>query len=262
MLQGTFAQARAGKVRVIEFYDAGNVVITAEPIWNTKVGGQNKRFEVLMQEKHDLGKCPVVLGTRPTPDGTYRGDFDHILGLLNTHNRLMTMHLESALRKVAETYTPSKLFDGDYQMEVRFGLGTGLDPINQGVMIKQDLGAGLISERTARENHPMVEDPTREENQIAYEMLQKAVFSGLVAGAAAPPGDPNKITVPQLAAIWEELQKPDGDLMTAIKMHAESVPLQQPQQPQMPGSATSPGIAGAGEPAPAFSGPALDQVLA
>jgi hypothetical protein len=392
MIQRSYGQAKVGRVKVIEFHTDEYTIATAEPCWNTKPGGTKKVFEVLMYEEHKLGKCPVVIGTRPTHDGIYRGDFDHIIGLLNTHNKLMTMHLDSGMNNVyplalefeienpddegpgamlhksnpnstfeyvsrnaspydnynmlrmmeaseragsllppsltgdpnesvtsaagisatqgapnaevaslqrdclvpmlqgmfelamraderwsdtektitgvqrgapfAETYKPSDLFDGDYGIEVRFGLGTGLDPINQGVMVKQDLGAGLISQRTAREQSPLVEDPVREENQIAYEMLQQATFAGIVAQAAAPPGDPNKITVEQLSLIWDELQKPDVDLMTAIKKYTETLALQQPAAPPQPGNPTAPGIAGAGEPQPAFGGPPLEELMA
>lgn len=91
-------QGTGDNVRVIEWYDDSRVFVVAEgtPSRHTKT----RPTEVLLDISHGLGRCPVVIGTRPLVDGVYRGDFDSELGVLNTFNRLTTMHLDSAAMHV------------------------------------------------------------------------------------------------------------------------------------------------------------------
>jgi hypothetical protein len=383
----------ADKVRVIEYHDDKVSMVIAEALYRSDPG-KNRAFEVLMYEEHGLEKCPIVVGTTSTHDGVYRSQLDDGLAMLNTGNRLMTLHLDSAVQKVyptlvvsegvenesdygpgavihltdpsarieylntpaaaydnyqiirqldsylrtafllppsltgdpnesvtsaaginatqsmpnaevvaiqrhaiapmlqaaneiairadekwadvektitgvakgspfVEKYQPSKAFAGNYANTVTYGMGAGVDAVTLNVALLQNKGEGLISERTAREKSPYVDDPLVEEQQIASEQMQKAAFSALIAGAAAPPGDPRALTADQIVAIWEDLEKPGG-LKAALKNHLtqQQQMLMQPPETGAPALA-SPGMAGAGEPQqpPPFQGPPLEELL-
>jgi hypothetical protein len=388
--------ARTDRVKVIEFYSGTQVIVVIECLYRSK-GPRKAQHVVVVDEDHGIGKCPIAVGTRPSWDDSYRGDFDQTLAMLNTLNRLTTMSLDAAARKVyatlivdgevenpndegpgaiiqvnnntgsvmdhvgwlqhpasaydgandrrsldaalrtsvllppsttgdpnesvvsaagiaatqsmpnaevvslqrdsigpmlqaanelamrgdekwgdttktitgvvrgapfSETYTPSKDIDGNYTNDVIYGMGSGLDKVNLNVMLLQNKGEGMISDQTAREKSPFVDDPVLEKNRIVTEQMEKAAFSGIVASAAAPPGDPRALPLDQLAAIWEELEKPDGSLKEAIKLFMpQQAPLAPPPQMGAPALA-SPGIAGAGEPQqpPPFQGPPLAEL--
>ena len=387
------------QVRVYQFYDKERVLHVAEAMFEN--GGSGRReFEVLADYAHELGKCPVVIGTRPSHDGAYRGDFDQMPAMLNTANRMMTMHLDSAaegvyptivvdgevenpndrgpgaiiqvannqgnvldhidflrnpagpydnyqlmrtvdtaLRTAAllppsvtgdpnesvtsaagigatqsmpnaevislqrdtigpmlqaaneialmvdekhcdadktitgtqrgsafvERYTPSKHIAGDYSNDVVYGLGAGADKVTTGVMVLQAKGEGLLPDRLARELHPITSDynPIDLEAMFATEQMTKASFSALIAGAAAPPGDPRALSAQQIADIWDDLEKPGVTLKEAIRNHltdqqAALAPVPETGAPAL----ASPGIAGAGEPQPpAFNGPPLQELM-
>lgn len=86
------------KVRVISYWDSEDMVIVAEPV---SIGPRRKtRTELIVAEKHLMGRCPVAIGARPSMDGTYRGEFFGGLGVLNLLNRLYTLTLDDATYKV------------------------------------------------------------------------------------------------------------------------------------------------------------------
>ena len=93
--------------------------------------------------------------------------------------------------------------------------------------------------------------------------MTKAAFSALIAGAAAPPGDPRALTAQQIADIWDDLEQPGGTLKEAIRNHlnAQQAPLAPVPETGSPALA-SPGMAGAGEPQPpAFMGPPIEEMM-
>lgn len=382
-------------VRVIEWYDYSRVLVivdgtpkaeaTGRFSRGTEPGRQRPR-EVILDYTHDLGRCPIVIGTRPMVDGVYRGDFDSELGVLNTFNRLMTMHLDSAAmhvypeRKIRdvqnpedagpgativldqtdsvyeyvappsgrfenhqlmrmmegfaqqgslmppsrmgnpdesiisaagvnatqsqylehvrslqrmtlapmleaaneiafkvdetfadvekdiygmiggqafrESYRPSKDIAGNYRNSVVYGFGTGLDEINQNVMVLQQWngGDGLISRRTAMEKSPLVEDPIEEEKQIAIEQLTRATYAGLVAQAQA-----GTLDAQTLANIWTKLEDEGRSLKEAVAESTTVAPLAQPTGVAVGGA---PGMAGAMAPQNAGQRlPPLEQIL-
>ena len=389
-------ETTADRVNVFSFYDRERVMIVAQPISTKKKG----MFEVCVDEAHGLGKCPIVIGVRPSHDGAYRGDFDSMLGMLNVGNIMMNLHLDSAARKVyavmihdealenpedegpgailsvkdntgrvgdhvdylqhpaaaydnyqvmrtldsairtaallppsvtgdpnesvvsaagvaatqsmpnaevvslqrdslapmlqaanelamrceemhsdvdktitgvqrgapfAEKYKPSKDIAGDYNNEVMYGMGSGLDKVNTSVMVKQDLGAGLISRQEARELSPFVPDPIRTERLVRTEMLTDAAYAGILAATQLPPGTPGAIDLPTLAALWEDLEKDDIPLRDALKLHAERMALvKPPASPSDQMNPMRPGMAGqqGAQETPTMQGPPLEQLLA
>jgi len=159
-----------------------------------------------------------------------------------------------------ESYLPSKDIAGIYRNEVRYGVTAGLDPINQNVMVLQQLGK-VISQETAMELSPFVENPQREQKKMAREMLEQAMYAGLVAKAAN-----SEIAPQQVAAIWRDLESESKTLADAIEDNLlVSTPLAMP--PGMPGQAGmggAPGLPGAerGQAGAApFQGPPLSDLL-
>jgi hypothetical protein len=376
------------KVRLIEFYDDTEITVVAE---ETNVhSGQKKRREIVMQERHEMGRCPVVVSARRTLSGVYMSEFIGGLGVTNTLNRFITMMLDDAYQKVYsptisydvenpeeggpgghliksskegtfewvqapnqpftnvqltrelnasaraaniippsrsgdpnesiisaagisasqsqfvadvrsiqrdqiseamqaanelafkadevwcqpyengkpsakpifsfhsqnENYSPSKDIGGNYRNRVVYGMGSGLDEINQNVMTIQQLQSGLISQLTAMEMSPFVEDPQREKKQMAIEQLDQATFAGLVAQAQQGLLDPRS-----LASIRRAVESDGTTLADAIETFTQQAPLA-PPQPTAPGAANAPGIAGAGEAnQPAPPAPELSALL-
>jgi hypothetical protein len=98
---GKAAFADSTQVRVIEFYDGDELAVLAQAVKNKNASSKPKAWEWLIEPtKHRLIHCPIVLGTRVTADDVYRGDFDGELAILNTWNRLMTLHMDAATMRV------------------------------------------------------------------------------------------------------------------------------------------------------------------
>lgn len=385
-------------IRVIEFYGSDEFGILAQAVKANGAGkNQGAGWTWLVEPvKHRLkinGKdaCPVAIGTRPTLDGVYRGDFDSVIPIMNTWNRLMKMHLDAAAQRVypatrswdienpqewgpdahlimeskdavfefiqapgaayenhqlmklqsdfaraasilpearsgdpsqsiisaagvgavngmesdhvrslqrdtiapmleranelalcademwgdvdkeisgysrgqafTEKYKPSKDIAGDYRNQVTYGIYGGLDEINQNVMLLQNAGK-MMSFRAAREQSPLIEDPLREEKQLALENLDQSILAGIYAAAQAPPGQPGGMDPQTIAALRKALADDDLSLSDAVAQLPVAPPLQPP--PALGTPSGVPGIPGAAAqqtPAP-FSGPPLSDVLA
>ena len=85
------------RIQVIEYIDKTDVKFVAEYPKNNSNG---KGYAVLLDEKHKTGCTPVVIGTKPTPDGLYHGMFKNAEQLLLFWNNFATMMLDDAVRKV------------------------------------------------------------------------------------------------------------------------------------------------------------------
>ncbi len=83
------------KVRVIERYDDTYVQIVAQSIGRT----QGIATDLITQFKHKLGCTPIAIGTASNIHGTYSGEFDAGLGILESWHRMTTMMLDDAARK-------------------------------------------------------------------------------------------------------------------------------------------------------------------
>jgi hypothetical protein len=144
-----------------------------------------------------------------------------------------------------ESYTPVKDIAGAYRNKVIYGMRAGLDPVNQGVMVLQQRGAGLISKRTSLELSPFVEDPIDEEKVMLLEALDDALIAGLIQQAGT-----GGLDVATLSHIRKMVADEDSTLTDALEMHAPlaPAPLAAPS-PTAPGAAPpqAPGVAGAAE---------------
>lgn len=98
----------SSQIRVIEFYDDKQALAIAE------IGTKERRaFEVLYAYSHGIGRCPIAIGVRPSFDGAYRGDFDQLHAVMNTENRLMTLHIDAAIGKVYPSHAFFEVTDMD-----------------------------------------------------------------------------------------------------------------------------------------------------
>jgi len=363
------------KVTVIEYHDdTWSQVLVLE---HSETSRQQRR-QTVMQAKHGLTRCPVVIGTRPTMDGTYSGEFIGGLGVLDYWNKLMTLVMDDAVRKVyperitynvmnpedygpdaniqletpdaryeyvaqgnqpfsnlqvlrdvgqsvrtsflmplsrsgdpnesiisaagvnatqgqyiedvrsiqrdvlspmftaaldiaaegdivwadvskpigggSEKYRPSKDVHG-HVAEVRYGAASGLDEINQNVMVLQQLGARIIDRRTAMEMSPFVEDPQRVEKRMLKETMQDAMLAGLAQQAQQGAIDPF-----QLSMIDQAIESDEVSLSEAIAAFAPQAPLAPPAAtPGAPPEA--PGMAGAAEGPQESNMPPLAELL-
>lgn len=376
---GKPSESNAETIRVIEFYDDTYVYIVVEEM-KKSYNAKNRR-EMILSEPHGMGRCPVVIGARPTMDGTYSGEFTGGLGVLDYWNKLMTMVMDDAIRKVypervtynvlnpndygpdaniqletpdgkyeyvqqgnqafsnlqvlrdvggsvrasmmlpisrsgdpnesiisaagvsatqtqfiedvrsiqrdiiapmltaaisvalqgeetwtpdvtkavyspdgkgyKETYVPSKDIAGYRSVDIRYGAASGLDEINQNVMVLQQLGAGIIDERTAMEMSPFVEDPQRVEKRKLKKMMQDAMVAGLQQQAATGALDPFT-----LAMLDQAIESDEVTLSEAIAALVPQAPLAAPQAPM-----SAPGQAGPGAspPAPGTAGAGMAQ---
>ncbi len=85
------------KVRVIERYDADRFQVVVR---STGENPQNTKTALIVNFAHKLGVTPISIGTSANIHGTYAGEFDAGLGLLETWHRVNTMVLDDAARKV------------------------------------------------------------------------------------------------------------------------------------------------------------------
>ena len=378
------ATANPDRVRVIEFYDKTQTAIICTPVRASEYANPAGYLELVEPTEHRLSNCPVLIGVRPTMDNVYRGDFDGVLAVLNTWNRLMNLHLDAAAdavyperlvwdieneqdfgpdavihgqsrearveyiqkpgsnfsnhqmlalqaqfaaigslmppsrsgdpnesiisaagisaaqsqmsdhvrsiqrdciapmleaansvaleaderwgeadkevygtdagRAFREKYRPSEDIAGNYRNAVQYGMGAGLDEINTNVMVLQQMGQGLISRQTAREQSPFVEDPLEEDRRQLLETLTDAMKAGLIAKAASGELNPT-----QLAAIAKDIES-NKPLRESI---AENLIVTTPLAPPV-GSApipNAPGMAGAGGGPPEPGMPPMEQVV-
>lgn len=162
----------------------------------------------------------------------------------------------SAAGGYRETYVPSRDIAGYRRPKVRYGPMSGLDEINQGVMLLQQLGAGIIDEVTAMEMSPFVEDVQRVQKRKLQKVLQDSMLAGLAAQAQQGLLDPFT-----LAMVEQAVQSDEVTLSEAIAALVPQAPLA-PPQPTSPGAPPeAPGIAGAAEGPQQSNMPPLAELL-
>lgn len=107
-------QSRQDRVMLIKYWDDKYAGIICTPLGERRPN-QAGYLELVPMTEHKMSCCPVAIGTRPTWDGVYRGDFDDMHAVLNTLNRFVRLHLDSAIRHV---YPERLVFDIENPDEV------------------------------------------------------------------------------------------------------------------------------------------------
>lgn len=358
------------KLRVLYYYDEEWVVVTVNEV-TASSRNQTKR-QTIIQEQHRMGHCPVVISASATMDGTYSGEFISGLGVQDYWNKLMTLVMDDAVRKVyaaklqynvmnsgdwgpdaelqaetpdarfefiqnpnqpfsnlqvlnmvqnstrtsfimppsrsgdpnesiisaagisasaaqfvedvrsiqrdmltpmleaalqvafageeawdagvekpiwssskggyRETYVPSRDIAGYRRPKIRYGPMSGMDEVNQGVMILQQLGAGIIDEQTAMEMSPFVEDVQRVQKRKLQKVLQDSMLAGLAQQAQQ-----GMLDAFTLAMLDQAIQSDEVTLSEAIAALVPQAPLAQPAATSPGAPPEAPGVAGAAE---------------
>lgn len=105
---------------------------------------------------------------------------------------------QSAGSPYVAKYKPARDINGDYAVDVTYGLAAGLDPNRLLIYVLQMLGGNLISLDTARRYLPGNLDVIDEERKTDTERLDKAAMTAIEAFAAA---------IPQMAAQGQDVTK-------------------------------------------------------
>lgn len=114
----------------------------------------------------------------------------------------------------AETYDPARDVAGAYDVRTTYGIGAGSDPNNIEVRLNMNLASGLLSQETARDQLPFLEEPEREPLRIMREGMQQALLAGVLARAQE--GDPSAA-----AEALKLLDKEDVSMDEVIEKLAE-----------------------------------------
>lgn len=86
------------RAKVIGYLDGEQIVYVAEHA--DKNNYARRAHTVLLSMRHKLECCPVVIGTRPTADGAYRGEFDNAVDLVQFANEFATLFQDAMIRGI------------------------------------------------------------------------------------------------------------------------------------------------------------------
>lgn len=98
-------------------------------------------------------------------------------------------------------YKPSSAIKGDYSVQVRYGLMSGLDPSRALIFSLQAIGAGIMSKEFAMHELPFAINVTEVQKEIEIEKMRDALSNaftsivGAIPQMAAQGGDPSKIVM-------------------------------------------------------------------
>src|SRR3990172_2728619 len=153
---------------VIKYYDPERVIVIVEYFNRMRI----KAHTTLVDVPHTCGRTPIVIGTRPTADGIYRGEFDNARGILEHWNRLETLSLDEPIQAV---YPEKIAFDGEDD---------------------EESGPGAVHRlETAQSRYEYLQRP----NQPFTNMQKSRDYAGFVRAATIfPPslsGDPNESVI-------------------------------------------------------------------
>ena len=164
-------------------------------------------------------------------------------------------------------YIPSKAINGDYTVDVRYGIMSGMNPNNATVALLQMRSDKLISRDYVRRELPIEINVTQEEQKVDIEEMRDALRAAIGQTALAIPQmvaqgqDPSKI----LGSFAEMIKGRQKGLTIEAVVEKAFTPEPQPEpaamQPQSPvagmapASALQPSMEQPGGAAPAAGGP-------
>ena len=138
---------------------------------------------------------------------------------------------------VHNDYVPNESFETDLSY-VKYSM-PGSDANGLVIALGQRVGTGILSQQTAREMDPAVEDPIRERDQVEIEGLRKAALAGLEQQASAGQLDPQTIARIALKKAERHMTLEKALIEVHQEMQSEQAnqanqQQQQQQQPQGP----------------------------
>ncbi len=123
------------KVVLVEYYDEHEYLLCGmyqgnHDTFHRFSSGDYALYPVELERiPNSVGVCPIVIGSRITLDGEFRGQFDQVVGLLEAHIRLMSMVLDYADQAVY-----SDIFVKDLIGEMPYGGGAYIELGPQGAI--------------------------------------------------------------------------------------------------------------------------------
>lgn len=120
------------QVTVVEYFDDRELVVAAlYENRNGAWGSSNTGYTPVLLDRveHGLGVCPVVVGSRFTLDGEFRGQFDQVISVMEAHVRLFGMLMDYADQAVY-----SDIWVRDLIGEMPFGGGAYIELGPQGAI--------------------------------------------------------------------------------------------------------------------------------
>lgn len=106
-------------------------------------------------------------------------------------------------------YTPESTFETDDNV-VSYA-SPGADRGSLTVEVGQLLGTGVMSTQTAREMHPLIDDPEQEHDRMVVEALERAALAGMQQQAQA-----GSLPFEDLVYILEQVKLDKADLVEAV----------------------------------------------
>jgi len=164
-------------------------------------------------------------------------------------------------------YNPAKAINGDYTVDVRYGIMSGMNPNNATVALLQMRSDKLVSRDYVRRELPIEINVTQEEQKVDIEEMRDALRAAIGQTALAIPQmvaqgqDPTKI----LSSFAEMIKGRQKGLTIESVVEKAFTPEPQPEMPAMapqspvagmaPASASQPSMEQPGGAAPAAGGP-------
>jgi hypothetical protein len=168
-------------------------------------------------------------------------------------------------------YNPAKAINGDYTVDVRYGIMSGMNPNNATVALLQMRSDKLVSRDYVRRELPIEINVTQEEQKVDIEEMRDALRTAVAQTALAIPQmvsqgqDPTKI----LASFADMIKGRQKGLSIESVVEKAFAPEPQPEMPAMapqapeagmaPVSASQPSMEQPGGVAPAPGGPQAPQ---
>lgn len=133
-------------------------------------------------------------------------------------------------------YTPSELWPESRQSVVQYPM-PGMDVFNAGVALQNAVGARMMSRKTARARHPLIDDSDLEERQITEEVLEDAIQMAAMQAVGG-----GQMALTDLVAIRKMVRegKSLDEAMLKVQEEAQARQAQQVQVPEDPGLAAAP----------------------
>ena len=135
-------------------------------------------------------------------------------------------------------YTPSRDIKGEYGVDVRYGIMSGMDPSRAIIALLQMRSDKLVSRDYVRREIPMDLNVSQEEQRVDIEEMRDALrvsvaqYAQAIPALAAQGQDPSEI-VSRIAAVIQGRQK--GLSLESVVEKAFAPPPAPPMPPMMPG---------------------------
>jgi hypothetical protein len=158
-------------------------------------------------------------------------------------------------------YIPSKQIDGNYGVDVRYGIMSGMDPNRAIVALLQMRSDKLVSRDYVRREIPMELNVTQEEQRVDIEEMRDSLrvavaqYAQAIPALAAQGQDPSQI----ITRIAEVIQGRQKGLQLETIIGKAFAPPPAPEMPQAPEMMGAPQVPAAGAPSAPASQPTPEQ---